>query len=184
MTTINLYQNQPETGAQFKVKGVNSGLIFSIFLIMASIALVGIFKASVSYLEKKDNAVQDEIGQAQKGLAGIGSLEMVLDLQDRIKKIKNNLQVAGGKVQKVDVAAVLGNLEKDLNTNITLSSYEYTDGKVIITFNSSNFNDVAHQIQSFKKSGNFSGVSISDIKRTEAGIACKVEMVIKNTNKL
>ncbi len=92
--------------------------------------------------------------------------------------------MAGGKVQKVDVAAVLGNLEKDLNTNITLSSYEYTDGKVIITFNSSNFNDVAHQIQSFKKSGNFSGVSISDIKRTEAGIACKVEMVIKNTNKL
>ncbi len=93
MTTINLYQNQPETGAQFKVKGVNSGLIFSIFLIMASIALVGILKASVSYLEKKDNAVQDEIGQAQKGLAGIGSLKWFL--QDRTKKSKS--QFAGGR---------------------------------------------------------------------------------------
>lgn len=179
MTTINLYQNQPETGVQFKVRGVNAGLIFSVFLVIASFALVGILKASVSYLEKKNQGVQEEVASVRKGFSGISNLEMVLDTQDRLNKIKGNLQAEGGEAQVLGVTTVLDNLEKDLNTNVTLSSYEYSGGKVSITFNSNNFNDVAHQIQTLKKSGNFSGMSISDIKRTEAGIACKVDMAVK-----
>lgn len=180
MTTINLYQSPEMSEKEMSLKKVNSGLIFSVLIILASVVLVGLLKLSVSYLNQKNDAVKEEVKNEEKNLVGVGKLELVVDMQGRLESIKNNLQIKNDEVQKADMVKILDNFQTDLNTSSLVTSYKYNEGKIIASFNANNFNDIARQIQNFKKSSSFTNVSILNIKRVDSGISCEVEMGLKN----
>lgn len=184
MTTINLYQNSEDK----QKKGIglgNGGFWLSLSIVI--LTLIGLFAIRI-YI-KNVVAKNEQLGAAivaeNQSLAGVDSLQRVLDMQGRIAEINKNLEIHDGKVERLKVTEVMDNLEKDMNSGVSLSSYNFEGESNIlkITFETSNFNDSARQILNLKKSPYFSDVKLNELGRGENSVETEVEMKIKRSTK-
>ncbi|GEM_PF-1101080 len=179
MTTINLYQNQPK---KQKNLSASSGFIFSIsILVIVILVLVGL-KFYVSFMEKQNQALKEEIEKEQTNMANLGSLEKVIDVQSRLKQIRSNLNIKNNQVSRLQMTKVLDNVGAEINSGVVISSYKYEDGKNKITmvFDAKNFSDAARQILNFKDSNYFTSVVLTSISRGTEKISFSVELSVKS----
>jgi hypothetical protein len=181
MTTINLYQNQQEEQKKISSRAANSGLFFSLGILAITIlALVGL-KVAVSFLNKENEAVTATIQKEKDSMTGLSNLEQVVDMQTRLKEIKNNLQIKNNQVSRTQMTQVLDRMGAEVNAGIVIVSYKYEDSgkKVTLTFEANNFSDVARQILNFKDSTYFTNVKLISVLRGEKTISCDIEMSVK-----
>lgn len=178
MTTINLYQSQEER--QNSLGGFNKGLFFSLgILIITLLVLVGL-KISVQVLKKQNEKALAKVQAENANIVTFKNLDQVVDMQTRLEKIKEHLQIENNKVSLPLITEILNDLGTDIGKGVVVSSFQYdNDGKILLEFNSSNFSDVAQQVFNFKSSNNFTNVSLGKIKREEGNISCAIEMKVK-----
>ncbi|EKE25771.1 MAG: hypothetical protein ACD_5C00037G0008 [uncultured bacterium] len=180
MTTINLYQNKEDK----QKKGVSFGSGgFWLSLSMVILTVIGLFGIRI-YIKSvlvKNEKLGEAIAIENQSLAGVDSLQRVLDMQGRIAEINKNLEIRNSKVDRLKVTDVMDNLEKDMNSGVALTAYDFNGESNIlkITFETSNFNDSARQILNLKKSPYFYDVKLGELNRIEKSIETKVDMRIK-----
>ena len=180
MTTINLYQNPEERQQKISARTANSGFFFSLGILICTIlAFVGL-KFYVSTIAKQNDVMLNEINQQNTTLAGVSNLQHVLDMQARLAQIKGNLQIKNEAVGKLKITDVLNHLGTDLSSDVTISSYSYTDGEIKVAFVSNDFNGIARQISNFKKSTYFSNANLVDVVRGQKNITADMTMEIKS----
>ena len=182
MTTINLYQDDQEL--KKKLASSNSffsgGVFFALgILVLTMLVLFGL-KLYIYQTNKTNENLRDEVKQKSNSLINLKELGEIVDLQARIEHVKNNLKIQDGKVQSVQMVAVLDSFEADINKSILVTDFEYSeDGKVKITFRSNNYSDIAQQLATLKSSKNFKDANLVKIARDENGIECSTEMYLK-----
>jgi len=179
MTTINLYQNQAAIQKKKSPVALNKGLIFSLGIIALALLILGGIKMTVSVFTARNQAAVRDIQKEKENLAGLGSLELIIDIQTRLSQIKDNLKIKNNKISRIEMTQILDHLGMDLQAGVGVSSYEYKDGKINATFVANNFNDAARQILNFKKSDYFTEVNLIKIGRSEKGVEGSVEMSTK-----
>ncbi|MDD5397327.1 MAG: PilN domain-containing protein [Candidatus Moranbacteria bacterium] len=180
MTTINLYQNQEEKN-RISAQNLNGGLIFSLVILTITVLTFVGLKFYVPILEAKSAALSASVTSENDKTVGLKKLANIVDVQNRLVEIKNNLQIKNGTVNRVEMNKVLDKLSADLNAGVVVSSYKYNVDTVDVSFESSNFADVAKQILNFKKSDFFTEVNLSSIARKENVVACTVSMKYKKS---
>ncbi|NTW27200.1 MAG: PilN domain-containing protein [Candidatus Moranbacteria bacterium] len=180
MTTINLHQNQQEPKTPFLAKSGNGGFIFSILILVATLAaLVGI-RWYVPSEEKKNEVLAATIVKEDAKIVELKSLEQIIDMQKRLSEIKSNLQLSeDGTVNKLEITNVLNALGSDLSTGVVVADFKYSPDKINVSFNAGNFSDAAKQILNFKKSTFFTNVELVTIIRKENVVICDVAMKVK-----
>lgn len=181
MTTINLYQNQEETQRKISARTANSGFWFSLaILILTLIALFGI-RMYVASLVKNNEMLLSNIASENKRLAGVDSLQRVIDMQTRLLEINKNLAIKDGTVNKMEMTEILDEVEKNMNSGAVIASYTYNSeaNDIDVSFQTHNFNDSARQILNFKKSEYFNDVALENISRNEKNITAEMIMKIK-----
>lgn len=176
MTTINLYQSQQATEKKNGSGSGNGGLFFSIGILVVTLLVLGGLKFAVSNLNQKNQTLEEDVKSESKSLAGLSELNRIVDLQTRLEKIKDNLQVEDGNAKITQMTEVLDHLGGDLGKGVVVSAYEYNAGNIKVTFSGNSFNEVSRQILDFKKSNYFKDVNMTDIKRSEKKIDCDVSM--------
>lgn len=179
MTTINLHQNQQNNQSNFSGKISNNGFIFSLIILAVTLlVLVGV-KLYVPFMENRISALDDTISVEKNKLVGLKSLEQVIDMQNRLKEIKTNLQITNNAVTRLEMTKIFDNLGGDLNKGVVVSEFNYDPEKITVSFEASNFNDLAKQILNFKKSSYFADVNVLSVSRGEKNIVCTVAMNVK-----
>ena len=180
MTTINLHQDQQDEQISASKKVSMQGFLFSLGIVVITIAVYFGLQYYIPVLEKRNNDLATNITDENSKLVGLKSLEKLIDIQNRVKEIKSNLQPdASGNVARLTMTNVMDHVANDLVTGVTVSEFTYNDKGVTVSFDASNFDDIAKQILYFKKSTYFTGASVSSIKRGDKGINCVVVMNIK-----
>lgn len=180
MTTINLHQNQQNDQSSFSGKGGNSGFIFSLLILVVTLLALAGLKYYVTYLAAQNKALVDNISVENSKLAELKSLENLIDMQNRLKEIKKNLNISeDGSVNRLEITKVLKYMSSDLNRGIVVSEFKYAPDKTSVSFNATNFSDVSKQIFNFKNSDHFANVVVTKIDRGEKAIACSVDMIVK-----
>lgn len=179
MTTINLYQNQNEEEKRFTLFTGNKGFIFSIGIVVLTILILVGLKATIPFLEKRNQNSLAAVQKESDSLVGLNNVDLVVDMQTRLEHIKNNLQIKNGNVLRPELTKALSGLEKDSVAGVAVSKYEYAGDGAAVTFVAGNFSDIARQILNFKKSAYFTDVNVTNVGREEKGIVCTVEMGIK-----
>lgn len=171
MTTINLQQEQQNTtraGAQMRARiiAVSSPLI----IILIAWAVLAVENYLVL---QKDQELLMQISASSATLNSDKSVENILDLQDRLKKIKDNLG------SKIEINEVLNKITSTIVSGVTLSSYVHTDKKLLLTLNANNFDSIAKQVFSFKQVDFLSEIEVKSVSRDEEGVKCEVAMTLK-----
>lgn len=186
MTTINLYQNKEQDKARISSRTANGGFWFSIAILGLTIISLFAIRFYIANLVKQNEALAVEVTQQNQGLAGVNSLQRILDMQTRLSEISKNLEIKNNQVGKLRMTQILDGMEKDMNSGVFVSSYSYDgeSGIVKITFSARNFNDAARQILNFKKSEFFSDVNLGAISRDDEGINTEVSMKLKNAKNI
>ena len=181
MTTINLYQNQQKEQKSFSFRAANSGLLFSLSIFTITIVTLIGLKFAVFLLNKQNEALITAVQKEKESMIGLSNLEQVVDMQARLKQIKDNLQIKNSQVSRIQMTQILDHLSSEVNAGIVISSYKYENdkNKVTLTFNANNFSDVARQILNFKSSDYFTNINLTKISRGEKSIPCDVEMNVK-----
>jgi phosphopantetheine adenylyltransferase len=182
MTTINLYQDQKKDQKDFSYRAATSGFIFSLSILIITILALVVLKFAVSILDRQNEALVINIQNEKNSMAGLSNLEQIVDMQTRLKQIKNNLQINNNQVSRIQMTQMLDHFGTEVNAGIVVSSYKYEDSsnKISLTFNANNFSDAARQILSFKDSEYFTNVNLAKISRGEKSISCDIEMNIKS----
>ncbi|EKD58510.1 MAG: hypothetical protein ACD_56C00110G0003 [uncultured bacterium] len=180
MTTINLYQNQEDAQKKLSSRTANGGFFFSLSILVLTVAGLFGLKFYIASIVKQNQVLAESVTKQNESLAGVNSLQRILDMQARLSEIKKNLEIKDGKVQQLKMTEVLDSLGKNMSSGVVVTSYSYSgeDGKVNVSFESKNFNDAARQILNFKKSEYFSGASLSGISRAEEGVTATMVMNI------
>ena len=182
MTTINLYQNQKKEQKGFSYMAASSGLVFSLsILVITILALIGL-KFAVSLLSNQSESLATTIQKEKESMIGLSSLEQIVDMQTRLKQIKNILQIKNSQVSRIQMTQTLDQMGTEVNAGIVVASYKYEkdNNKITLTFNANNFSDAARQILSFKDSDSFTNVTLTKISRGEKAISCDIEMNLKS----
>lgn len=180
MTTINLHQDQQQKQPLFSEKASNRGLIFSIGILIVTFLAWGGLNFYLPKLIANNAKLDAQINQDNAKIVELKNLELTIDMRNRLKEIKNNLGINDkNMVTTLDVSKVLNDLSGDLNVGVVVSKFEYKgDGTVIVSFDSTNYSDVAKQIASFKRSDNFSEVVFGSVTRNEKYIGTTVSMKV------
>jgi hypothetical protein len=179
MTTINLRQNQQKVKSGFPGEMGNSGFVFSLGILAFTLLVLFGLKLYVPVMENRNNELDKAISVENNKLVGLKSLEQVIDMQSRLKEIKSNLQMTDGQVTRLEMTGLLGRLGGEMNSNVSVSEFNYSPDKISIAIESNNFSDIAKQILTFKKSDYFSGVNVVSINRGEKTVVCNVAMNVK-----
>ena len=181
MTTINLYQNQEDVQRKNSARVANGGFFFSLgILVLTLVALLGI-KIYEGSINSQNLALQSSIKAQNTSLAGVSSLQRILDMQARLSQIKTNLQIKNSSVGQLKMTNVLDQLGSAMSSGTVVSSYSYDDsGKIKVIFSANDFNDVARQILNFKKSTYFSNVAFNSDTQGKDGIVSNMTMEVKN----
>ena len=182
MTTINLYQNQQKEQKGFFSALAKNGLFFSLSILVVIILVLFGLKFAASLLSKQSGSLAANVQKEKESMLGLGNLEQIVDLQTRLKQIKDNLQIKNSQVSRIQMTQVLSYFGAEVNAGITVSSYEYKSdkNKIDLTFNANNFSDAAQQILNFKESNYFTNVNLIGISRGEKSITCDIEMNVKS----
>ncbi len=180
MTTINLHQDQQQKQPFFSEGGSNGGLIFSLGLLVLTFLVWGGLSFYLPKLVENNVKLDNQIKDDNIKITELKSLELTIDMRNRLKAIKDNLGINDKNiVTTLDVSKVLNSLNTDLNVGVVVSRFEYKgDGSVIVAFDSVNYSDVAKQIANFKHSDNFSEVEIGSVARKEKAIVTTVSMKV------
>jgi hypothetical protein len=180
MTTINLYQDQQKKQQDFSFWKTNGGFLFSLgILFLVVLTFMGL-NFYVSVLKKQNTEMSDKIQTEKKRLSDMGDLDKIIDMQTRLSKIKENLNIEDGKIMRLQMTDILDHLSKEMLAEAIVSSYIYNDnGTVTVTFQTNGFGNVARQVLSFKKSNYFINASLERISRNEKLVVCDVKMGIK-----
>lgn len=182
MTTINLYQNKEQDKKRISSRTANGGFWFSIAILALTLISLFSIRIYIASLVKQNEALTASVAQQNQGLAGVNSLQRILDMQTRLAEISKGLEIKDKQVGQLKMTQILDGLEKDMNSGVAVTSYSYDEasGEVKVSFNARNFNDAARQILNFKKSEYFSEVDLGEITRDEKGINTEVSMKFKN----
>lgn len=182
MTTINLYQNQQKEQKSFSFKFANNGVLFSLGILAVTILTLMGIKFAVFLLNKQNEALIETVQKEKENMIGLNNFEQLVDMQTRLKQIKDNLQIKNNQVSRLQMTQVLDYLGAEVNKGIFLSSYKYESdkNKVVLTFNANNFSDAARQILNFKSSDYFTSINLTKISRGEKTIQCDIEMNLKS----
>jgi len=181
MTTINLYQNQQEKQRKSSSKLGSGGFFFSLGIFIVTLLALAGLKFAVSLLAKQNEALATTIQAEKESMAGLSNLEQIVDMQTRLKQIKNNLKIENNQVTRTKMTQVLDHLSAETDARIAVSTYKYenNDSKITLTFEASNFSDIARQILNFKGSDYFTNVNLIKLSRGVKSISCSIEMNIK-----
>jgi len=140
----------------------SSGLLWLLFfLIVTALLYAGIVtykKVTVSSIEK----ITAQYAQEKESIVNGSNVVKVLDFQYRIDTSKELL------TKEKNIADDFVELEKDMITpGVYVSSYTYDQvaGTIELECATENYNDVARQILSFKKSPYFSNVTAGESER-------------------
>ena len=172
MTTINLQQDQREELINNTGK-LNFGLV--VFAIVFSIILLSYIglKVGSNFFNQKNAKLREQILSTGASLNGSKSVDDVIDLQFRVKQIKDNLD------SRVEVTGTLDKVAKAVIPGVVFSSYSDVDKKIEINFRANDFNNVSKQIFSFKQADFVSSVGVKGLVRDEKGIKCDIEINVK-----
>lgn len=184
MTNINLYQDDEEIKKRLaaNTKFFSGGVFFSLLLVVLTLLVFVGLKIYVSQVEKNNAKVLTDVANERKKIIQLNELGEVIDVQNRLQNIKDNLKIVNGEVSSVQVANVLDNFEKDVNSTVLVSSFNYNNsGKIEISFESNNYSEISRQIVNFKNSKNLKNVRLTKIAKNEetGNINCDLEMYIK-----
>ena len=177
MTTINLYQNEQVA----QKKGSKSGLFFTLGIFIFTLLVLAGFKIAVGMLQKQNETLAGQISTENKSLIGLSNIAQVIDMQARLKEIKNNLQINNSNVSRIPMTQILEHVGDSIDsTGVFLTSYKYEEGnKISLTLNANSFSDAAKQVFNFKNSKYFSNVSLNKIGRGEKYVTLDVDMSLK-----
>ena len=172
MTTINLQQDQRAEMLN-KTGKLNFGLV--VFAIVFSIILLSYIglKVGSNFFNQKNAKLREQILSTGASLNGSKSVDDVIDLQFRVKQIKDNL------ASKVEATSTLDKVAKAVIPGVVFSSYGDADKKIDISFRANDFSSVSKQIFNFKQADFVSGVGVKGLVRDEKGIKCDIELSIK-----
>lgn len=179
MTTINLRQEQKEKESHFSPAGGNGGVIFSLGILIFTLLVLMLLKMYVPFAQKNSDALTVAVADENQKLVGLKSLEQVVDMQKRLTEIKSNLEIADGKINRLEMTKVLDQISGDLNPNVVLTNFKFDKEIVELTINVPNFGDVAKQLLNFKKSEYFTNVGVSSMSNSEGAVTCVIAMGIK-----
>lgn len=162
MTNINLYQRDFEKEHLVKNKKIaDKGLIISVCVLLFTLLVLGGLKIYSRTIDDKISAVRNQIEGENKTI-GLENTDMrrVADFQARMDVIEKNI------ASKTDPAINLEKIEKTIVAGSLLKSLEYSAGNFSLTLVTDNFQVMARQILSFKKSGFFKNVGIDKVYRS------------------
>jgi hypothetical protein len=154
----------------FQKEVVILGSVLSL-LVLAYAGLL-IYKAS---LDKKTAVVIDQYG-SKLATFQAGPAKRVFDFQNRLNTANNLI------AKKDKTLEILQKFEEMIIAGVYIDSYEYESSKNKLTLNIivKNYADMARQVFSFKNSGYFSEVSVSNSELSESGsIKFPVVLIIK-----
>lgn len=182
MTTINLHQNQDNKSGGAYSQTANGGFIFSLAILIATVATLYGLRFYIKSVQKENANLAANVAEQNKSLAGVNSLQRVLDMQGRLDAIKANLEIKDNKAGKLMMTEVLTALEKEMNSGVFISSYDFdNESKILkVSIESLNYNDAARQLLNFKQSDYFTGVELEGISKGDSGISSQIRMAIKN----
>lgn len=175
MSNINLTAYETEK----KSLSFDSTLLVVFLGLVLVLALYGGLLFYKSYLENKILETKDAYSSYQQKFSG-DQAKKVVDFQKR-------LDISTGLVKRgVDTVGILTTVEKNMVPGVSLASYEYNDESknITLTGETDNYDLVAKQIFSFKKSEDFSGISAgSTTYDTETSkINFTINLQLKNIN--
>ncbi len=173
MTTINLYQDQQREEMINNTSKMNFSII--VFIVVFGIILIsflGLKLGSMS-VNKKDADLKMQIVSENASLNGKQNVDDVIDLQTRLKEVKNNL------TGKIEVNNVLNEIAGTVVSGVTFSSYTQTGKKVLIMLRSANFDSISKQVFNFKQASFITNVNMKSLSRDDQGIKCEVEVTVK-----
>lgn len=181
MTTINLYQNQEEAQRKNSSNSSNGGFFFSLSILILTILAIFGMRMYVASIVKQNKILAEKVLQQNQSLAGVNSLQRILDLQTRMNQISENLEIRNGEVQQVWKTKILDHMAGELSSGVVVSSFSLDGDSVKIGFNVKNYNEAARQVLNFKKSSYFSDIELVDMKRDANGISVTMTMnAVKN----
>ncbi len=150
-------------------------------LVIVIVVFSGVYAGTLLYKGFLDNKAAANANEQLKAEQSIkeGSSKDIFDFQAR-------LVLANKEIEKKNISLESLNKIQELMVNgVHLLSYEYdskTNGITLVS-ETNNYNLVARQILSFKKSGYLSNVKISETDLREGKISFSVEATINQSNK-
>ncbi len=173
MTTINLHQDKKREEMNNKASKMNTSLVFSLVVAVLFVASwVGLVYGKY-YFEKKDAQLKIQIENESEELNGKKNIDDVIDLQERLKQIKSNLD------SKIETNDVLNKVAANTISGVVFTSYSNVGKKVSVSLRATNFNDISKQLFNFKQADFVTSVSVAGVTRVKDGIDCDIEIVIK-----
>lgn len=161
MANINLYQEDFEKQHLAKNKKIaDKGLVISILVLSFTLLVFGGLKVYSKTIDDKINVLKNQIDRENKTI-GLENTDMrrVAEFQEKMDIIKKNV------ASKIDPTVNLEKIEKVIVAGSMLKSLEYSPGNFSLTLVTDNFQVMARQILSFKKSGFFKNVDIDKVQR-------------------
>jgi hypothetical protein len=175
MANTNLFKSvQQGEDASDSIKKAKRGFVLpSIFLFIVILAWGGL-KAYSMIETKKISNVEAQIISESRSLQGKDA-DRVADFQGRLDKI---FQINNAKI---DANNLFAQFQNTIVQGSQASTFSY-DGNLSVKFLCDNFNVVAREIMSFKKSSYFGGTTIESISRdNQTGkVALTLSIPIKN----
>lgn len=169
MTTINLYNSSSQNEGGKNSRAIDSGFFLSIAILVIVLGAWAFSEFYIRSLEKQNTQLQAEIdGERMNGLSG-ERVNGAADLQVRLNEIKSN-----NENKKVN--DILSAVSKAIVAGTSINEFKYDSKELKLTVRTDSFLTLARQTMSFKKSSDFSDVSIANISRVDNNIVFDVTM--------
>jgi hypothetical protein len=152
MSSVNLTTFDEGEKKQINISGgALTGLVAALVLVLALLGFLIVYKTY--YLQKNIDVAKKSYTEYLGQFKDKESVK-VIDFHRRLEVSKG--LVSQGK----SVSDILSQIEPQMVPNVILTSFSYDEAtlKISLNCNADNFNTVAKQIYSFKKSGIFSSV--------------------------